>query len=313
MTETTVDLSLPPAQRWRLTPDQREQARELLALYQADLGLTPDLAAHLAAAARPLIPTEQWAEVEALAGQCEVPLTGIATANLYYDALKFVIGCTAFAVDTPAGPLHARNLDWWTQNDMLARYTLVTRFTGGPAGDFTTAGWPGFIGAFSGVAPGRFAVTLNAVLSLEPMRPAIPVVFLLRHTLENARDFAQALRLLSETPVPSDSLLLLTGTRRGEMAVIERTPTRHATRHPQQGALCVTNDYHLIDANTGLANSELQATSCGRYERIRTLVERATPENAEECFAYLNDPAVRMGITVQQMVFSAASGLAQVR
>jgi len=37
----------------------------------------------------------------------------------YYDALKVILGrafgCTAFATDAPGGVLHARNLDWWTE------------------------------------------------------------------------------------------------------------------------------------------------------------------------------------------------------
>ena len=290
-TETIVDLSLAPAERWRLSPEQWLEARELLALYEADLGLGPQLAAEIATAAQPLIPPDYWAEMEGLAVQGGLPMPGVASGNLYYDALKAVIGCTAFAVDAPGGPLHARNLDWWTHQNMLARYTMVTRFLNGPAGPFITVGWPGLIGAFSGMAPGRFAITLNAVLSLEPMRPALPVVFLLRHVLEHARDFNHALRLLSETPVASDSLLLLTGVRPGQMAVIERTPTRHGVRRPASSSLCVTNDYHVINAETGAPLSELAATSCGRYERIRWLVAAGPPGEADECFGYLNDPS----------------------
>src|SRR5207237_8286843 len=140
----------------------------------------------------------------------------------YYDALKVVLGCTAFAIHVGDVILHARNLDWWTENAALTRYTTVSRFIGGPVGEFTTIGWPGFTGAFSGIAPGRFAVTLNAVLSDEPLQTASPVVFLLRQVLEEASDFQSALRILTETPLASDPLLLLTGTRQGEMVVIER-------------------------------------------------------------------------------------------
>ena len=311
-TETIVDLSRPARERWLLSPEQWAQARELLALYEADLGLAPHLAAELATAARPLIPADYWAEMEALAEQGSLPLTGVASGNLYYDALKLVIGCTAFAVDAPGGPLHARNLDWWTKNSMLARYTMVTNFVNGPAGNFLTVGWPGFIGALSGLAPGRFAITLNAVLSLEPMRPATPVVFLVRHVLEHARDFHQALRLLSQTPVPSDSLLLLTGTQPHEMAVIERTPSQHAVRRPAAASICVTNDYQWIDVDTGVPVSELAATSCGRYARILSLMD-TPPSNSGACFACLNDAGVRMDITVQQMVLQAGTGLSVIR
>ena len=108
----------------------------------------------------------------------------VVLCNLYYDALKVILsrvfGCTAFAIDTPRGVLHARNLDWWTENSAPARYTATSHFVNAPAGVFTTVGWPGFMGVFSGIAPGRFAVTLNAVLSLERSQLATPVVLLIR-------------------------------------------------------------------------------------------------------------------------------------
>src|SRR5258707_8346300 len=151
--------------------------------------------------------------MESLAQQVSLPVSDIALCNFYYDALKVVLGnilgCTAFAIDTPDGVLHARNLDWWMDNQTLARYTTICNFVGGAAGNFTTIGWPGFIGAFSGIAPGRFAITLNAVLSLEPAVPATPVVLILRSVLEEAQSFDEALSILSAASLPSDSLLLL--------------------------------------------------------------------------------------------------------
>ena len=111
----------------------------------------------------------------------------------------------------------------------------------------------------------------------------------------------------------SDSLLLLTGVHEGELAVIERTPTRAEVRFAKNGCVFVTNDYK--EMNTGLHSfdSELQATACGRYERISKLVASRVPRDATECLNYLNDPAVRMGITVQQMVFQAATGMCLVQ
>ncbi len=207
---------------------QAGNARELLLPYQRDLGFP---AAFVSEISRSMIRDEYWDEMAGLASTLQVPIDDVVCGNLYYDALKAVlVGCAAFAVDTPAGPLHARNLDWWTENDSLRRYTVTTHFTGAPAGAFTTIGWAGFAGVFSGIAPGRFAVTLNAVISDEPLQMASPVVFLLREVLETAPDFQSALRALRETPLASDSLLLLTGVRAGEMAVVERTPTRAEVR-----------------------------------------------------------------------------------
>ncbi len=310
--ELAVDLRRVPSDRWRLTPLQCKQARELLAMYTADLGLRSDASEFLTSSVKDFIRSDHWQEMESLSRSMELPLSEVVLCNLYYDALKAVLsgvfGCTAFAIDTPDGILHARNLDWWTENSALARYTAVSHFVGGPAGEFTIVGWPGFVGVFSGCAPGRFAVTLNAVLSMEPTQLATPVVFLLRNVLEEALTFDAALALLTETPLPCDCLLLLTGIRPGELVVIERMPSRHALRYARDGYVSVTNGYQELNTVLGNPPSELLATWCQRFERIEALIGNRRPQNPEDCFQYLNDPQVRMNMTVQQMVFRAATG-----
>ena len=313
MQKITVDLRNLPEDRWHLTPEQQQQARELLALYKADLGIPPDLGEFLTASARELVRADHWAEIESIASTLGLPVSDAVLCNFYYDALKVVLGCTAFAVDTAGRVLHARNLDWWTSGAILSRYTTMCNFVGGIAGEFTTIGWPGFTGAFSGIAPGRFAITLNAVLSLEPAVPATPVVLVLRSVFEEARSFDEALSILSAASLPSDSLLLLTGTREGEHVVIERTPSRSAVRRGQHGFICVTNDYQQIQVSGDQPRSEILATSCNRFERIEHLLSAKMPHSPEACFEYLSDSAVRMQITVQQMVFEPATGQCWVR
>ncbi len=306
-----VDLTTPAALRWILSPEQTASARDLLTTYQRDLGLPAQLVSETA---RPAVPGDLWDEMEGIASRACVPIEDVVCGNLYYDALKAVlVGCTAFAVDTPTGPLHARTLDWWTENDALRRCTMSTRFTGAVAGEFTTVGWPGFVGVFSGMAPGRFAVTLNAVLSDEPLQAAMPVVFLLRQVLETEPDFHSALRSLEKVQLASDSLLLLTGIRAGEMAVIERTPTRAEIRFGDSGRVFVTNEYRAMRTAFRTPTSDLQATACSRYDRVSALVSSRVPQDASQCLNYLSDPGVRMEITVQQMVFQASTGLCQVR
>jgi len=305
--QLTVDLRRPPDDRWHLTPEQCGQARELLTCYKTDLGLPDDVADFLGASVKEFVRPDHWLELESLSTALELPVRDVALCNFYYDALKVVLGCTAFAVDAGDSVLHARNLDWWTTNSALARYTAVTHFGGGPAGDFTTIGWPGFMGAFSGIAPGRFAITLNAVLSLEPVQPAMPVVLLLRSVLEEAASYHDAVATLSNTPLPCDCLLLVTGVRPGEMTVVERTPSRHALRGGHDGFVCVTNDYQKLTTNPE-ASSEILATSCRRFQTVDGLIRGAHPQNPDTCFSYLSDPGVQMRITFQQMVFRAATG-----
>ncbi|HEX7489393.1 MAG TPA: hypothetical protein VF341_10830, partial [Anaeromyxobacteraceae bacterium] len=69
----------------------------------------------------------------------------------------------AAAASGPAGPLHARNLDWPFPGALLRRHGCVLRVHGAPAGGYAVVGWPGLVGALTAAAPGRFTVSVNFV------------------------------------------------------------------------------------------------------------------------------------------------------
>lgn len=231
----------------------------------------------------------------------------VLIANLYYDVLKFYFGCTAFAVQNNSEILHARNLDWWTDNNILSEYSRIFVFQRNNKTLFKTVGWLGFIGALSGVKPGHFSITLNAVLSKDSPEIATPVSFLLRDVLDNADSYEDAKHKLENTIIASDCLLLVAGTDENEMAVIERTPKRHATRESKHNFITVTYDYKVIENNI-TSESELQSTSCGRFERAEEMISQNSLSTGSGCFKILKDDKVMMGITVQQMVFKVATG-----
>ncbi len=310
----TVDLRKTPEKRWKLSPKQAQQARELMRSYVQDLGGLAQFEDLLDMYAQTGLPAAYYAEVMSLARMLQTSPEEALLGNLYYDAVKFVFGCTAFATDTPDGPIHARNLDWWTENGMLASYTMVTDFIHGPNGHrYTTVGWPGFAGALSGVAHGRFAITLNAVLSNDPPELAPSISFVIRSVLEESPSFAAAVDILASQPIATDCLLLVSGINAGEFVVIERTPTKGIVRTSEQDFIAVANDYLIIDADTGLSSGELHATSCQRFDCATEHLGRSRPTTAEGCFAILTDPKIQMGITVQQMVLHAQKGLSNIR
>jgi acid ceramidase/N-acylethanolamine-hydrolysing acid amidase len=177
-----VDLNAPPERRWSELAAHRDVVRELLAFYVRDIGGLDKFAPLLCDYRDAFVDPEYIAEMRGVARAVDAPEEEVALANLYYDAIKVVlsggIGCTAFAVDTGAGPLHARNLDWITAQGLLASETMIFNFRHG-GGDplYRTVGWPGFVGCLSGVAVGRFAVTLlNAVISDDPPELAPPIM-----------------------------------------------------------------------------------------------------------------------------------------
>lgn len=306
-----VSLDTEPELRWSVLAEHAPAIRDLMAEYLRDLEPLADSFGQWSGTIRSLLDGETWRELEGLAVLLEMPFEDVLLGNLYYDALKHLWGCTAFAVDAEGGPIHGRNLDWFSETGALASATVQFRFLKEGVESYRTVGWPGFIGCLSGMAPGRFSVTLNTVISDDSAERLTPVSFLIRRTLATAAGFDEAVEILADTPVASDSMLLVTGTRPGEMAVIERTPRRSAIRRPEGSAIVVTNDYRALDGVSPSAGvSELAATSCGRFERCADLAGTAPPRTLDEAIAILKDAGIRMNITAQHMAFQPATGAA---
>lgn len=307
--EIHLDLSLAPHERWRELAPHAEDAGRLLDSYLRDLGGVETFGALIEPYLDTFVDAEHRIELATIAQIVNRSPDQVALANFYYEALQQKMGCTAFACDTPDGPIHARNLDWWTDDEMLSRLTCIVRADGGASvGPYQLVSWPGFIGAFSALAPGRFAITLNAVTSDEPAAYAQPVVTLIRRALETCREFDEAVALLERTPIAADSLLLVSGTQQGEMVVIERTSTRAALRGPVGGFVAVTNDYKVLGGAELTAGNALQLTTCARFDRAVELVGGTRALDAAGCLRILRDEAIQMIITVQQMVMRARTG-----
>jgi len=308
-----IDLAQRPGQRWATLGPHVEGARQLLECYLRDLGALATYAPLIESYAQAFVSSEHREEIASIARMVGRPEPEVLLGNLYYEAFRQLIGCTAFACDTPDGPIHARNLDWWTDDRILARLSCIVRVQGATAGPYELVSWPGFIGALSGLAPGRFAISLNAVISSEPPALAPPVVLLIRRAFETCGSFAEAISLLERSPIAADCLLLVTGTKSGEMAVIERTSTRSAVRGPEDGFVAVTNDYRRLDAAGSVSGNHLQETACGRFDRATKLLRDGLPRDSATCLGVLGDQAVRMSITVQQMVMRPRTGELVVR
>ncbi|MGW8181322.1 MAG: C45 family autoproteolytic acyltransferase/hydrolase, partial [bacterium] len=224
-----------------------------------------------------------------------------------------LLGCTAFAIDSEQGPIHARNLDWWSENGLLRNATVIYNYEKGGTTIFKAISWPGYAAVLSGAAPGRFAITLNAVLSGEKAQIARSISFLIREVLEEASDFGAAVDKLSSTQISADCLLLVTGTRKGEMCVIERTPRHSEIREPESDHIIVTNDYRKLRDSGIDRGSDLDLTTWGRFERVETFLRESRPQSFNEFFRILRDQEVCMDITMQHMVMSAAENRLEVR
>lgn len=308
-----INLDLPPSQRWHFAKQYTQEINEIIAGYWKDFEDYVDLINEYLDLYKTLfIPDDYIQEIQCIAQYCAYNEDQILIANLYYDIIKFAFACTAFAFKNDDSIWHARNLDWWTENDILEKYTKVFNFTRGGNTVFKSVGWVGFVGVLSGYKPQNFAITLNAIVSEEPPHIAKPVSFLLREILEQDNNFQRAKKMLQETEIVCDCLLLLSGIENDEMVVIERTPRTSKTRQSENGFIIVTNDYKLIN-HEGKNGNILNDTSCGRYDKTASLLKEKTPSNATECFKILSNEAVKMQITVQQMVFNSKQNLLEIK
>jgi hypothetical protein len=256
-------------------------------------------------------------ELESLADAVEVEVEDLIVANLAYD-LSHAVGCSTFVAAGKTGPLHARTLDWSFPGQLLRTHTTAMRIRGGPAGNYAMVGWPGFFGALTGVAPGRFSVTVNYVAhasesSLGPaLRRAVegywPVPWAVRLALDERKTFAEAVRYLSVVPLLSPVLFTVAGTKPGEAVTIERGPDDYFQRKRDDGLACTAN--HYVSDVYESENVDLDETSSiERYDQLDERLGRSSTMTAAEALKVLSKGWVNDGSTQHRVVMSAAEGL----
>jgi hypothetical protein len=305
------DLSRPARQLAAdLPPDAQAAGRRLL---DAILPSIPRAARPAADWARLRTAWRFQREAVTIARRIDVSWRDILLANVSYDLLLATMGCSTVVLPTPSGPVVARNMDWWPEA-ILAQSSYLIRCSRAGTFLFAHAGFPGCIGVVTGMSARGFAVVLNAVICKEGRRwLGYPVLLHLRRVLEDARDFEDALRMLSRQRLAAPALFTLAGSQNDQRVVIERTPSRFALRRPQgDEPLLTTNDYRLLTDAQGQAPGDvLLRTACPRYERLGQLMAKhqAQDEVKHESLLYaLSDPGVIQDITAQHVIMRPRTG-----
>ncbi|MCR9199949.1 MAG: C45 family autoproteolytic acyltransferase/hydrolase [Planctomycetaceae bacterium] len=309
----TVALDEPATTRYEHVPESiRELGRNLLDGLATQLPQTPD------PFLRHVIATTDGrfdAETRALADILTVPWQELTVANLAYDIAVSLFGCSTIALPTPSGPVVARNMDW-PQQDILARSSCLIRYTEKGRLKFANAGWPGAVGAVTGLSGNGFCVTLNAVLSSEPpSTDGYPVLLQIRRVLEDADNFDAALKALSEQPLTTSALLTLVGTDNDQRVVIERSANRCALRWPEGDApLITTNDYRELARPQTSDEVEIYETTCSRFDYLTSFFESHSPDTSptnDHLLYALTEPSVIQSITAQHIIMHPASSRVQ--
>ena len=238
------------------------------------------------------------AELDAVAGLISTP--GAWMLNLCYEW-----GCTTGIAEAPdgRGMRMMRTLDW--PLDGLGRNVVVSR-QAGPAGLWFNVTWPGFVGATTALAPGRFAAALNQApmathglgrigdWALNRWRvwrsDGIPPALLLRRVFDDCADFEAAVRQLSETKLSLPAIFSLAGTERRRGVVIERLET---AAHVHQAPICVTN--HWLTA--GLTGRSRSVHSRDRLDMMRGRMTAAAADGIAWLAAPILNDTTRLAVT----------------
>ena len=327
-TPTQLDLTTPPSTWLTALRPHAPAARQLIAAFNRqalrDVSIvTGDALAPAAWAAAKaavgalhrLFAREFGEEINVLADVVGVAPREVLAANLAYDLSNGAAGCTTLAVPTAAGPLHARNLDWHFPGTLLRRKTLVTR-RAGPCGPYLTVGWPGFFGALTAVAKGRFSVSVNYVthathsglakLAKRAVAGYWPVPWAVRGALDDAETFEDAVAYLHSVPLLSPTLLVLTGTRNSERALIERTPDKAVVTY---AATSTKVTHHSVARKLRPHNVDLSDLSTeGRYWRLRDLLLRRRCSRPSEALSLLSHGDLLDETTAHQVVMTPRTG-----
>ncbi len=271
----------------------RESAERVRALRDACLGILPR-------PADALLPgidfiTRRWLErsCSPYVGEITAIAATLGHAGVWFLNGCYQWGCTTLARDEASAPWLARTLDWPFPG--LGRYLEIVRMQG-PAGTFENLSWPGYVGALTAMAPGRFAAAINqAPLRRRTRHPwlrpydialnaaqtwrvrFIPPDHLLRNVFETCKNYHEAKHRLETTPIARPVIYSLVGCAIGERCVIERREDSFSTRVDNTSA---ANDWHesaprweartRIDLMFTRTYEETAASSRARREQFET-------------------------------------------
>jgi len=249
-------------------------------------------------------------EARALSRLTGVDWRWLMIANVSYSLALSAMGCSTVALATPEGPVVARNMDWLPEDKLAAASCTLGMERDGEL-QYALAGWPGAMGAVTGLSGRGFAIVLNAVLAEEkPRKTGYPVLLFLRKVLQDATDFDHAVKMLSGKTLVMSGLFTVVGTDNDQRVCIERTPTRAQLRWADgDEPLVTTNTYIAFDDvgkdTRGTDSEEFFDCTCSRYENLLRLAGAIGPEmrgDSATLLTALVDENVRQSITAQHVI-----------
>ncbi|KAM4740193.1 LOW QUALITY PROTEIN: N-acylethanolamine-hydrolyzing acid amidase-like [Anableps anableps] len=228
-----VNLNLRPEERWK----PLQEAFEIDLMRKAAGALIdsqiPKWVHHAAVpivmSLEKYVPQPYAGEIRGIASLMKIKLADVVILNFAYE---FTAYCTSIVAQDKKGNIyHGRNFDY--PHPVLRNLTMnVAFFKNGKLAYFGTS-FAGYIGIWTGMSPYKFTVSGNQretklrsnwwknVMSAVFFHN-FPVSWLVRVTLEEAKDFEDAVVRLSTTPIITGVYYIVGGVRAGEGFVITR-------------------------------------------------------------------------------------------
>jgi predicted choloylglycine hydrolase len=263
-----------------------------------------NLAVAIAQNFQPLLRSEHRDELNALAAAAGIDPQQAMLANCFLD-VGGMMACSTLTLPgsrSPDGvPRFARNLDFPSFNvadksSVLFVYKPADRRFG-----FVTVGWPGLIGALSGMNEHGLALACMEVSRQSRPPTAMPYPLLYRTLLERCRTVDEAIEWLRSAPKQTENNLMLMDAA-GVHAVVEIYPDHIDVRKTDQ-PLISTNHRRMA------AVPRFVPEYCPRYEHL----EQATADKARTfdvpALQQLLREVAQGDMTLQSMIFEPSTGV----
>lgn len=242
------------------------------------------------------IPLRYRLEMAGIARAADVSYRDLLLVGCFDDMLanlRFVpavfgqFGCSAFAIApdrTASGELICgRSLDYfvasaagddaWAATDYMKQHIAVIEYAPEDRASFVSVGWPGFVGAATGLSERGIAVSALVVATLRNSPLGVPAPFLYRHILEECDSLQASIDLLRRARRTQGHNVLIGSGEEGDAAVVEYTPWRFHVRPFDQGWVGATNHFAHPEMLRHHPNMVYQS-SAERFSRLGELCRR---------------------------------------
>ena len=257
----------------------------------------------LALGLAPFVPREYALELKALAEASGLEFRDALLGNAFPDISRAVC-CSIVAATGRATRdgrlLLARNLDFPTLG-LLEKASVVFVYHHRAQGrhSFVAVGWPGMIGALSGMNDARLCLATAMVFEVHGMQPGMPYTMMYRQILEGCKTPAEAVALIRRTRRTTANNLVLAAPGHVPI-VVEFTPAKVAVRQAEDDLLLVTNHFRSPEM------TDRPEPCDDRYDKLTQLTARHRGRLDHQSLKRILHAVNQGELTCQAMVFEPA-------